>query len=57
MKQAAPGNPEVEDGHFAVRNAPGLRVTLDEEVVRAHPVRDLHFDLFAEDWHFRQAAP
>ena len=48
MKQAAPGNSEVEDGHFTVPT--------DEEVVRAHPMRDLHFDLFAEDRHFRQAA-
>jgi hypothetical protein len=25
-------------------------------VVRANPMRQLHFDLFADDWHFRQAA-
>jgi galactonate dehydratase len=55
VKQAAPGNPEVVDGHFAVPEAPGLGVTLDEDVVRAHPMREIHFDLFAEDWHFRQA--
>jgi galactonate dehydratase len=57
VKQAAPGNPEVEavDGCFALPAGPGLGVTLDEEVVRAHPMRDVHFDLFAENWHFRQA--
>ena len=55
VKLAAPGNPEVEDGHFAVPTLPGLGVTLDEDVVRAHPMRDLHFDLFADNWHFRQA--
>jgi galactonate dehydratase len=55
VKQAAPGNPEVVDGHFAIPSAPGLGVTLDEDVVRAHPMREIHFDLFAEDWHFRQA--
>jgi galactonate dehydratase len=55
VKQAAPGNPEVVDGHFAVPETPGLGVTLDEDVVRAHPMREIHFDLFAEDWHFRQA--
>jgi galactonate dehydratase len=55
VKAAAPGNPEVVDGHFAVPEAPGLGVTLDEDVVRAHPMREIHFDLFAEDWHFRQA--
>jgi len=55
VKLAAPGNPEVVDGHFAVPDAPGLGVTLDVDVVRAHPMQDIHFDLFAEDWHFRQA--
>ena len=55
VKLAAPGNPEVVDGHFAVPTAPGLGVTLDEDVVRANPMRELHFDLFADDWHFRQA--
>ena len=57
VKQAAPGNPEVTDGHFAVPARPGLGVTLDEDVVRANPMRQLHFDLYADDWHFRQAAP
>lgn len=55
VKRAAPGNPEVVDGCFAIPTAPGLGVTLDEDVVRANPMRELHFDLFAEDWHFRQA--
>ena len=55
VKLAAPGNPEVVDGHFAVPDRPGLGVTLDEAVVRAHPMRELHFDLFEEDWQFRQA--
>jgi galactonate dehydratase len=56
VKGAAPGNPEVVDGHFALPSGPGLGVTLDEDVVRANPMRTLHFDLFADDWHFRQAA-
>jgi len=55
VKLAASGNPEVVDGYFDVPAGPGLGVTLDEDVVRAHPMRDVHFDLFAEDWHFRQA--
>lgn len=56
VKQVAPGNPEVRDGFFDLPSGPGLGVTLDEAVARAHPQRDVHFDLFAEDWHFRQAA-
>lgn len=53
MKNAAPGNPEVVDGSFAVPERPGLGVTLDEEFVRAQPPRDVHFDLYAEDWQLR----
>ncbi len=55
VKQAAPGNPEVVDGYFALPQGPGLGVTLNEEVVRAHPQRRIFFNLFAENWHFRQA--
>ena len=55
VKKAAPGNPEIEDGHFALPSGPGLGVTLDEEVVAANPRRRVHFNLFAEDWHRRSA--
>jgi hypothetical protein len=30
-------------------------VTLDEDVIAEHPRRPVHFDLFADDWHLRQA--
>ena len=55
VKAAAPGVPEVVDGHFPLPNGPGLGVTLDEDVIREHPQRKLHFNLFADDWHKRQA--
>jgi galactonate dehydratase len=55
VKDAAPGNPEVVDGFFALPTGPGLGVTLDEDVVAAHPRTDVFFDLFDEDWQFRQA--
>jgi galactonate dehydratase len=55
VKRAAPGNPEVHDGFFALPHGPGLGVTLNEDLVREHPLRDLHFHLFEEDWHLRQA--
>ena len=55
VKAAAPGNPEVVDGAFALPEGPGLGVTLDEDVIAAHPRRAVHFDLFGEDWHLRQA--
>ena len=55
VKKAAPGNPEIDDGYFALPSGPGLGVTLDEEVVAANPRRRVHFNLFAEDWHRRSA--
>ena len=55
VKDAAPGNPEIEDGYFALPSGPGLGVTLDEDVVAANPRRRVHFNLFAEDWHRRSA--
>ena len=55
VKEAAPGNPEIADGYFALPSGPGLGVTLDEDVVAANPRRRVHFNLFAEDWHRRSA--
>jgi galactonate dehydratase len=55
VKDAAPGNPDVVDGCFPLPPGPGLGVTIDEDVVREHPRRTIHFDLFAEDWHLRRA--
>ena len=55
VKAAAPGNPEVIDGYFALPQGPGLGVKLDEEVIREHPQQKIFFNLFAENWHRRQA--
>jgi galactonate dehydratase len=55
VKAAAPGNPEVIDGYFALPSGPGLGVTLDPGVIEAHPRRQIFFNLFAENWHRRQA--
>jgi galactonate dehydratase len=54
VKRAAPGNPEVVDGHFALPDGPGLGVVLDEAIVADHPRGDVYFDLFAEDWQLRR---
>jgi galactonate dehydratase len=54
VKAAAPGNPEVVDSSFAVPEAPGLGVTLDERVIAEHAGRAPHFDLFRDDWHLRR---
>jgi galactonate dehydratase len=53
VKEAAPGLPEVEDGHFSLPEGPGLGVTLDESVIEANPRQKVHFNLFSEDWHKR----
>jgi len=55
VKAAAPGNPQVIDGYFALPQGPGLGVKLDEEVIREHPQQKIFFNLFAENWHRRQA--
>lgn len=55
VKSVAPGNPEVVDGYFALPQGPGLGVTLDLEAAKAHPRQKVFFNLFAENWHRRQA--
>jgi galactonate dehydratase len=49
----APGLPEVIDGYFSIPEAPGLGVVLDLDYVAEHPATGAHFDLFADNWHFR----
>jgi galactonate dehydratase len=51
---AAPGVPPLVDGAFALPDGPGLGVTLDEDVIAAHPQREIHFDLFRDDWQLRR---
>lgn len=55
VKEAAPGNPEIEDGYFALPSGPGLGVEIDEDVIAANPRRKVHFNLFADNWHRRSA--
>jgi galactonate dehydratase len=55
VKDAAPGLPEVVDGYFALPTGPGLGVALNEDVIQAHPRQQVHFNLFADDWHKRKA--
>ena len=53
--ESAPGLPAVTDGSFPLPAGPGLGITLDEEVVAAHPEQRINFNLFKEDWHKRKA--
>ena len=56
VKSAAPGNPEVVDGYFTLPQGPGLGVKLNTDFVREHPQQRVFFNLFAENWHLRQAS-
>jgi galactonate dehydratase len=53
VRHAAPGLPEVVDGHFSLPDAPGLGVTLDTDYIAEHPPTGAHFDLFADGWQYR----
>jgi galactonate dehydratase len=55
VKEAGIGMPEVVDGYFPLPTAPGLGLKLNEDLIKEHPQRKLHFNLFADDWHKRQA--
>jgi galactonate dehydratase len=45
----------VVDGTFSLPEGPGLGITLNEAFVAEHPRQSVHLDLFADDWHKRQA--
>ena len=53
VNEAAPGVPEVTNGCFDLPNGPGLGVTINEDVIHAHPKQQAHFNLFADNWHKR----
>jgi len=53
VKEAVRGAPVVRDGYFELPQRPGIGIELDEEVLRAHPPREGHFNLWAGDWHKR----
>lgn len=57
IKDVATGLPEVDpvDGCFALPNGPGLGVKLNEAFIAAHPRKEIFFDLFQQDWQYRQA--
>jgi galactonate dehydratase len=54
VKASAPGVPEVVDGCFSLPAGPGLGVTLDEGIFRAHPRQQVYFNLYKDDWQKRE---
>jgi galactonate dehydratase len=56
VRDVAPGLPEIgDDGCFPVPTAPGLGVTVDWDAAAEHPREAVAFNLYAEDWHRRDA--
>jgi galactonate dehydratase len=55
VKGAVLQYPEVVDGYFSLPEGPGLGVILNEDFIKEHPRKQIHFDLYQEDWHKRQA--
>lgn len=55
VKAVATGLPEVVDGYFSLPSGPGLGVIVDENAIREYPRQNIHFNLFTEDWHKREA--
>jgi galactonate dehydratase len=55
VKEAIIGAYDVVDGYFQIPSRPGLGVEIDEKVIAEHPYRRIHFDLWKEDWQYRQA--
>jgi galactonate dehydratase len=53
-RDCATGCPKVVDGYFSLPQGPGLGVTLNEDVVTAHPAMTGHFNLFSQEWQRRQ---
>jgi galactonate dehydratase len=54
VKEAVSGCPEVVDGHFALPQGPGLGVSLNEEVIRTHPMQANYFHFYDRDWQKRR---
>ncbi len=53
-RDCATGCPKVADGYFDLPKGPGLGVTLNDDVIKAHPPTAGHFNLFRDDWQKRQ---
>jgi galactonate dehydratase len=56
VKGVVEGMPEVDaqDGCFPLPTAPGLGIKLNEAFIAEHPRKAVFFDLFKDDWQFRQ---
>jgi galactonate dehydratase len=53
VKAAVPGCPNVAESAITLGERPGLGVTLDREILAAHPYTSTYFNLFSEGWERR----
>jgi galactonate dehydratase len=51
---AVPGTPRPNDGYFLPPDKPGLGITLNEELIKEHPMKEGFFNMWEPDWHMRQ---
>ncbi len=52
--EAVPGTPRPREGYFYPPEKPGLGISLNEDLIREHPLREGFFNMFEPDWHKRQ---
>jgi len=50
---AVPGTPRPRDGYFYPPEKPGLGVELNDDLIKAHPMKEGFFNMFEADWHLR----
>jgi L-alanine-DL-glutamate epimerase-like enolase superfamily enzyme len=50
VREAIIGRPEVKNGHFALPEAPGLGVDLNEAVIATHPPMEDFMDFWKKGW-------
>lgn len=53
VQLAAPGVPEIVNGAFPLPGGPGFGLGFDEDLIKAHPKQNIHFNLYKDDWHKR----
>jgi len=53
---AVPGTPRPKDGYFYAPDKPGLGISLNEDLIKEHPMKKGFFNMFEPDWHKRQFA-
>jgi len=51
---AVPGTPRPKDGYFYPPDKPGLGVSLNEDLIKEHPMKAGFFNMWEADWHMRQ---